>query len=430
MSNLKFPHLFEPITLGNVTFKNRIFGSCTSIHDLTEQNHYPTDVINAYYERKAIGGVASVGIGDATVDCVHGKAGAFHIPLDDFGAMGSLHNLANSISRHGAVAAMELQHAGMFSTGSADDGHEVWGPVAKTIERNSAIGIVETIDVLPMNDEMIQHTIDCYANAALLAKMAGYGMVVIHAGHGWLFSQFLSSKINTRTDEWGGASIENRMRFPLAVCDAIKKKCGRNFPVEVRISGDECFEGGYDQIPPMYSALKVNGRKLVDLARRGQEIERAPRPVKLYRIEIERMDPPYVEMTVDCSKGTYIRTLCHDIGERLGCGGCMTELVRESAAGFTIEQSHTLGELEQLRDRGELDSAVISPEEYFGFLPEYTVSEKQDRYVMNGNKLTDIPPDTGGRDGMVRIYTSDHLFRGVYRADTVTGEYRVVKLFM
>ena len=191
-----------------------------------------------------------------------------------------------------------------------------------------------------------------------------------------------------------------------------------------------CFDGGYDQIPPMYSALKVNGRKLVDLARRGQEIERVPRPVKLYRIEIERMNPPYVEMTVECSKGTYIRTLCHDIGERLGCGGCMTELIRERAAGFTIEQSHTLGELEQLRDRGELDSAVISPEEYFGFLPEYTVSEKQDRYVMNGNKLTDIPPDTGGRDGMVRIYTSDHLFRGVYRADTVTGEYRVVKLFM
>ena len=192
----------------------------------------------------------------------------------------------------------------------------------------------------------------------------------------------------------------------------------------------ESFEGGYAQIPPMYSAVKIGGRKLVDLARQGREVERQPRHVQIYGITIERMELPYVEMTVECSKGTYIRTLCHDIGERLGCGGCMTQLTRTRAAGFTLEQAHTLGELERLRDAGKLERVVISAEAYFGYLPAYTVKPQQDRYVMNGNKLTELPQDICGDGGMVRIYTSDHIFRAVYRHEAPGGEYRVVKMFL
>ena len=188
------------------------------------------------------------------------------------------------------------------------------------------------------------------------------------------------------------------------------------------------FEGGYDQVPPMYSAIKIGGKKLVDLARQGRVVEREARPIKLYRITIERLELPYVELTVECSKGTYIRTLCHDIGARLGCGACMTELVREKAAGFTIAQAHTLKELEQARDAGCLDDMVIGLEEYFSFLPAYTVAPEQEKYVLNGNKLAGLSPELGGKDGMVRIYTTDGAFRAVYRYDAETGEYRVVKM--
>jgi tRNA pseudouridine55 synthase len=120
-----------------------------------------------------------------------------------------------------------------------------------------------------------------------------------------------------------------------------------------------CFVGDYDQIPPMYSALKVNGRKLCDLARQGVEVERKPRPVKIYDITIRSIRLPEVVMTVSCSKGTYIRTLCHDIGEKLAVGGCMKKLLRTRAAGFRMEDSRTLDELQALKDTGRLEEAVL-----------------------------------------------------------------------
>ncbi len=192
----------------------------------------------------------------------------------------------------------------------------------------------------------------------------------------------------------------------------------------------ESFEGGYDQIPPMYSAVKIGGKKLVDLARQGREVEREPRHIQIYRIAVEHIELPYIEMTVECSKGTYIRTLCHDIGARLGCGACMTQLTRMRAAGFSLEQAYTLGELERLRDSGQLESTVISAEDYFGYLPAYTTEPQQDRYVMNGNKLTQLPQGICGDGQMLRIYTSDHIFRAVYRYDAQGGEYRVVRMFL
>lgn len=128
---------------------------------------------------------------------------------------------------------------------------------------------------------------------------------------------------------------------------------------EVR-SAINSFVGGYDQLPPMYSAKKVNGKKLVDLARKGIEVERQPRFVNIMAIDIDKVDLPRVTMTVTCSKGTYIRTLCHDIGQKLNCGAAMESLVRTRVGRFKIEDAITLAELEKLRDEERLEEVVIT----------------------------------------------------------------------
>ena len=120
------------------------------------------------------------------------------------------------------------------------------------------------------------------------------------------------------------------------------------------------FIGGYDQLPPMYSAKKVNGKKLVDLARKGVEVERKPRFVNIMDIDIEKIELPRVTMTVTCSKGTYIRTLCHDIGQKLGCGAAMESLVRTRVGRFRIEDAVTLEQLEKFRDEDRLEEVVIT----------------------------------------------------------------------
>lgn len=120
------------------------------------------------------------------------------------------------------------------------------------------------------------------------------------------------------------------------------------------------FVGGYDQLPPMYSAKKVGGRKLVDLARKGVEVERKPRFVNIMDIDIEEMDPPRVTMKVTCSKGTYIRTLCHDIGQKLGCGAAMESLVRTRVGRFKIEDAVKLEDLQRFADEDRLNEVVIT----------------------------------------------------------------------
>ena len=119
------------------------------------------------------------------------------------------------------------------------------------------------------------------------------------------------------------------------------------------------FVGDYEQVPPMYSALKVNGKKLYELAREGKEVERKARPVRIIEIEIMEMQLPVVKMRVACSKGTYIRTLCADIGEKLGCGGTMKSLIRTRVSEFTLANAVTLNELQALRDTGRLSEVVL-----------------------------------------------------------------------
>ncbi|MEY8338927.1 tRNA pseudouridine(55) synthase TruB [Lachnospiraceae bacterium 62-35] len=146
------------------------------------------------------------------------------------------------------------------------------------------------------------------------------------------------------------------------------------------------FEGPYNQIPPMYSALKVNGRKLCDLARQGQVVERKARPVRIHSIEIEWMKLPRVGMTVSCSKGTYIRTLCCDIGEKLGCGGCMESLLRTATGGFRLEESRTLAQIEALERENRISEVVIPVDEVLGTYPALQMKGKEgDKLLHNGN---------------------------------------------
>ena len=175
------------------------------------------------------------------------------------------------------------------------------------------------------------------------------------------------------------------------------------------------FEGEYDQIPPMYSALKEGGKKLYELAREGKEIERRPRRVTIHEIAAERMELPEVTIRVRCSKGTYIRTLCSDIGERLGVGGAMASLVRTRVGSFRLEEALTLGEIEALMPLGPLPVKPI--ESFFADCPEAASDKESDRLLHNGNPLRPGQLSAGrehARSPRVRMHDSEGNFCGLY----------------
>ncbi len=250
---LKYPHLFEPIRLGKTVFRNRMFASPIS-ERAVDSLYRPNAEGIAFYEQKAMGGAASVCIGDCVVDTKHGLLGEYMIRLDNPNTQRSLNLLSNAITRQGAVASAELMHAGLYAYGSRMEGNKVYGPCAGVDAQGNAYE--------EMTEAVIEETIGAYAKSAEWAKACGFGMVTIHGGHGWLFSQFMSSKVNLRKDKWGG-SLENRMRFPLAVCEAIRKSCGPGFPIEIRISGSEVTPGGYDLDEGIAIAKMLDGH--VDL---------------------------------------------------------------------------------------------------------------------------------------------------------------------
>lgn len=154
------------------------------------------------------------------------------------------------------------------------------------------------------------------------------------------------------------------------------------------IAAIESFVGTYEQLPPMYSAIKVDGKRLYELARQGKEVERKTRPVTLYEIEILKMELPKVSIRVLCSKGTYIRTLCHDIGQKLSCGAVMTSLKRTASGIFSIDSALTLAEIEAIRDNGELDSVIIPVDEVFKNLPAIVVTGELEKKILNGNFIS------------------------------------------
>lgn len=191
------------------------------------------------------------------------------------------------------------------------------------------------------------------------------------------------------------------------------------------------FLGTYDQIPPMYSALKVGGKKLYELARAGKEVERQARPVEILEIQVEEIQLPRVVMTVSCSKGTYIRTLCYDIGRRLGCGGCMESLLRTRAGGFELADSLRLEDIERLRDEGRIQEHVVPADQIFQDIPAIHTLPEYDKLVHNGNWF--LPEQASGDITAVpraRVYDSQGQFIGVYQYREEKQRYQPQKIFL
>ena len=193
------------------------------------------------------------------------------------------------------------------------------------------------------------------------------------------------------------------------------------------------FVGEIEQIPPMYSALKVDGKKLCDLARAGVTVERKPRKRMIYEITIKEIALPRVSFRVSCARGTYIRTLCEDIGEALGCGGCVESLVRTRVADFTLEQSFTLSQIEQMAKDGTIDSAIRPIDSVFAQYPAVTAKPEYEKMLYNGNRMalscfSDYRAD--GSAEPVRVYDWNGAFIGIYRIDDAGLTLKPVKIFM
>ncbi|BBF42887.1 tRNA pseudouridine synthase B [Lachnospiraceae bacterium KM106-2] len=209
---------------------------------------------------------------------------------------------------------------------------------------------------------------------------------------------------------------------------------------EVTVSEDEIreailsFIGEYDQVPPMYSALKVNGKKLYELAREGIEIERKPRRITINDILIHSIDlaTKTVTMEVSCSKGTYIRTLCHDIGEKLGCGGCMKALERTKVSQFVKTDSLTLSQIEKARDEGQLASIIKPVDEMFPNAAKVYVKEENAKLILNGNPFNQEHIESMvlyEPTRQVRVYDHTKRFIGLYE-EQGNGRYKPVKMFL
>ena len=237
--NKKYPNLSKPIKIGNMVAKNRIFSAPTGLMGYSPQGHMTPDN-RAFYEYKASGGCAVVSLGECIV---HGASGSSHNlqpALDDITLLPSLSMLVKDIKRRGALANIELSHGGKYGGlvsvgGDVKDGKVAYGPSEEVLPTGE--------HVYEMSKEMIHELVKYYGQAAIMAKRAGFDMVNVHAAHGWLFSQFLSPLQNHRTDEYGG-SLENRARFFLETLDEVRACVGKDFPIEVRMNGDDFVEGG------------------------------------------------------------------------------------------------------------------------------------------------------------------------------------------
>ena len=194
------------------------------------------------------------------------------------------------------------------------------------------------------------------------------------------------------------------------------------------------FLGDIKQIPPMYSALKKDGKKLYELAREGKVIEREARDIKIYGIDIKEIKIPYVTFTVHCSKGTYIRSLCRDIGEKLGCGGCMEHLKRTAVSFFEEKDSLRLSQIEELAKVGKIDDFILKTEEVFKDLDSLYVLPESKRIIDNGNPLlidnVKELAEEPAEGKMYRVYNAEGDFCAVYAFDKEKNYFKPYKMFM
>lgn len=197
----------------------------------------------------------------------------------------------------------------------------------------------------------------------------------------------------------------------------------------------ECIQGyvgAYEQLPPMYSAIKVNGRKLYELARSGIEVERKRRTVTVYEIRILEVCLPRVRMEVHCSKGTYIRTLCHDIGESLGVGGCMESLLRTRVSGFVQSNSFRLNEVERFIREGALQEILLSADRLFLEYRAVHLKKEEKALALNGNpfETKSLKERDAFADGeAVRVYDERERFIGIFEYSEEKQKFRVKQMF-
>lgn len=236
----EYGNLCAPLHIGKLTLRNRMCSAPMGFPDLTEDGCL-TDGAIAFYELRAKGGAAVVTISEACVDYVNGKSHGRLINLCNPGVLAGLTNAARAIKRHGALASIELNHAGMLSDFDVIVSE-------RQASSNCRFGPVDTIlpdgtEVRAMDKARIAEAVDKFAKGAALVKRAGFDMLMLHAGHGWLIHQFLSRNTNKREDEYGG-SMENRARLAIEVIDAVRAAVGKDFPIEIRFSAMELAEGG------------------------------------------------------------------------------------------------------------------------------------------------------------------------------------------
>lgn len=235
--NKYYPHLGSPLQIAGVTLKNRMLAAPMSNPDVGPDENMSKESI-AFYGLRAKGGVAGVTISEGIVHSATGKSHIKHILLDDPMSLPSLTEAAAEIHRHNCVASIELSHGGKFiSDKRQQEGQKRYGAIDELWEDGT--------HVYAMPEELILEVAEGFGKAAALVKEAGFDMVLVHGGHGWLLCQFMSPSTNTRTDKWGG-SFENRMRFPLLCIQKIREAVGPKFPIEFRMSGAEYSDGGYD----------------------------------------------------------------------------------------------------------------------------------------------------------------------------------------
>lgn len=237
---LKYPHLFSPIKVGNVVFRNRIFAPPTGWVDIKNDCTLGDNAID-YYAEKAKGGAASVCVGECQVDRPRGSRGDRCIDLLNPFNLFYMGRIADKVKRYGAVASAELSHCGRY-------GGKLLGP---------SEGIMDGKPVKAYTEQDIEEIIENYVKSAVNAKNKGFNMVTIHGGHGWLPEQFFSEYTNTRTDQWGGTR-EKRAKFAITICDRIHEACGHDFPIEMRISATELSQG-YDESEGIEYAKALDG---------------------------------------------------------------------------------------------------------------------------------------------------------------------------
>lgn len=236
----KYPNLCKPITLGGATFRNRMFSAPMGGTDITNDGCIGPKS-TAFYELRAKGGAGAVTVSELMVHPSTDGSHAYHLDESILNSLACATYTADAIRRHGAIPSIELSHSGMYSGTYMTDknkqhGMTQWGPSACTRPDGVKVG--------QLTVEMIDEIIAAYGHVAALAKRAGFELLMIHGGHGWLINQFLSPMFNKRGDEYGG-SLKNRCRFAVNVLKAVREAVGPSFPIEFRLSGAEFVEEGY-----------------------------------------------------------------------------------------------------------------------------------------------------------------------------------------